>query len=290
MQAKSMNILAMAAFGTLAIFVRGIALSPLEIALWRGVIAILVLLVLRLVTPKRPDSRLTWRERGLLLLSGVAVGINWALLFAAYDHTSIAVATLSYYFAPVLVMILSPILFHERMTTLQFTCFLAATLGLVLVVAGGQDLSLGNLLGVALGLGAACFYAAVVLLNKQIRGGTGLDRTLWQFAGSCAALLPLLLFRGDFGIAGCDVSSFGNLLIVGVVHTGLCYWLYFTSIRDLPGPQTAILSYIDPLVAILVSVFVFRESATLVQWLGAALILGFTCLYQWTGASKAAKN
>ena len=144
MQAKSMNILAMAAFGTLAIFVRGIALSPLEIALWRGVIAILVLLVLRLVTPKRPDSRLTWRERGLLLLSGVAVGINWALLFAAYDHTSIAVATLSYYFAPVLVMILSPILFHERMTTLQFTCFLAATLGLVLVVAGGQDLSLGT--------------------------------------------------------------------------------------------------------------------------------------------------
>lgn len=279
MQPKVMNLIAMALFGTLSIFVRGIALGSLEIAFWRGVIAIAVLLLLRLVTPKS-TSPIPRRQKLVLLLSGMAVGVNWALLFAAYRYTSVAVATLAYYFAPVLVMILSPILFRERITAAQGACFAAATAGLVLVIIGNEDLSAASLLGIGCGLGAACFYACVVLLNKCCPAGSGIDRSLLQFAGSSLLLAVLIPLQGGFRVFQCDLPSLGNLLIVGVVYTGLAYWLYFTSIRDLPGHQTAILSYVDPVVAILISALYFGEATSLWQWAGAALILGCTALHQ----------
>lgn len=287
LQPRMMNLVAMALFGTLSIFVRGIALGSLEIAFWRGVIAIAVLLVLRLVTPKS-TAPIPKRQKLILLLSGMAVGIDWALLFAAYQYTSVAVATLAYYFAPVLVMVLSPILFRERITAAQAICFLTATVGLVLVIAGNADLSAASLLGIGCSLAAACFYAAVVLLNKYCTAGTGIDRALLQFTGSSLLLAILIPLRGGFGILECDLPSLGNLLIVGVVYTGLAYWLYFTSIRDLPGHQTAILSYVDPVVAIFVSALYFGEATTVWQWVGAVLILGGTALYQTLAARRPA--
>lgn len=280
LQPRTMNILAMVLFGTLSIFVRGVDLGSLETAFWRGLIALAVLSLLRLVTPRSETPPLSGRQKLVMVLTGMAVGLNWALLFTAYNYTSVAVATLAYYFAPVLVMALSPLLFRERTTPWQFLCFLAATAGLVLVISGGATLTAGNLVGVGFGLGAACLYATVVLINKFCPGGTGLDRSMYQMAGSCLLLLVLVPLRGGFHLLECDVTSLVNLLIVGVVHTGLAYWLYFTSIRDLPGTQTAILSYIDPVVAIFVSTLFFRETVAVSQWVGAALILGLTGLYQ----------
>lgn len=277
------NIIAMAAFGTIAVFVRGIALPSIEIAFWRGGIALAVLWLIRTLFCKKNPARISARQKALLFLSGMAVGLNWALLFMAYEHTSVAVATLAYYFAPVLVIVLAPLLFRERMTLFQFFCFAMATLGLVLVIgtgsAGGDHLR-----GILYGLGAASFYAGVVLMNKFIREGDGLERTMLQFAGAAVLLFVILLFRGGFQIGTASFPDIANLLIVGVFHTGLCYWLYFSSIKDLPGQQTAILSYVDPFVAILVSTLFFREPILPAQAVGAVLILGFTCLNQAAGS------
>lgn len=274
------NILAMSAFGTLAIFVRNISLSSMETAFWRGVIALAVLWLIRKIFYRNTKAALARRERGLLFLSGMAVGLNWAFLFMAYEHTSVAVATLAYYFAPVIVIVLAPILFKEKMTWFQLVCFVMATLGLVLVIGAGGQGTDGNFAGVLFGLGAAVFYASVVLMNKTVKDVGGLNRTLIQFEGAVVLLLVILLIRGGFQIQNASLVSIANLLTVGILHTGLCYWLYFSSIKDMPGQQTAILSYIDPFVAILVSVFVFRESIRPAQAAGAALILGFTCLYE----------
>ena len=277
------NILAMAAFGTIAIFVRGVALPSMEIAFWRGVIALAVLWLIRTLLYKKNLARISARQKALLFLSGMAVGLNWALLFMAYEHTSVAVATLAYYFAPVLVIVLTPLLFRERMTLFQIFCFAMATLGLVLVIGTGSAGGSDNLRGILYGLGAASFYAGVVLMNKFVREGDGLERTMLQFAGAVTLLFVILLFRGGFQIGAASVSSIVNLLIIGVFHTGLCYWLYFSSIKDLPGQQTAILSYVDPFVAILVSTLFFREPILPAQAVGAVLILGFTCFNQAAG-------
>lgn len=278
--AQLKNVLAMSAFGTLAVFIRNIEISSMETAFWRGVIALGVLWLIRKAFYRKTTVSMDGKERALLFLAGMAVGLNWALLFTAYEHTSVAVATLSYYFAPVIVIVLSPFLFKERMTVFQFACFVMASLGLVLVIGTSGFGNDGSYLGVLCGLGAAVFYASVVLINKVVKNVSGLDRTFIQFWGAVALLLVVLVTTEGFQIQNASSKSLANLLIVGVVHTGLCYWLYFSSIKDMPGQQTAILSYIDPFVAILVSVMVFNETIRPVQAVGAVLILGFTCLYE----------
>lgn len=142
-QRRARGMLAAAAviFGTLAPFVRGISVSSGELALYRAVMAALLVGGYLLVSGQKLALRANRREAALLLLSGTAMGVNWILLFEAYRYTTVSVATLSYYFAPVLVTAACPLLFHERLTGKQIVCFVMSTLGLVPVtvpqLAGG---------------------------------------------------------------------------------------------------------------------------------------------------------
>ena len=215
------------------------------------------------------------------------MGFNWILLFEAYKYTSVSVATLSYYFAPVIVTVLCPVLFREKMGAKQWICFVMSTLGIVLITGIG-DLSAGSshLKGILFGLSAAAFYATVILLNKTIRAVAGIQRTFLQFLAAIAVLAPYVLCTSGIGLSGLDGSGWVNLLIVGLVHTGVTYCLYFTALKDLPGQEAAILSYIDPLVAVLLSVFVLGESMTVPQLIGGGLILGFTLWNELAPARK----
>ena len=272
-----MMVTAMAVFGTVALFVRNISVSSSEIALYRAVMAALLLGAFLLLSGQKIDFRAIRKELPLLLISGMAMGINWILLFEAYRYTTVSVATLSYYFAPVIVTVACPILFKEKMGVKQWLCFGMSTLGIVLITGVG-DLSAGNthLIGILFGFGAAVLYAAVVLLNKFIKGVAGIQRTFLQFVAAILILLPYVLLTGGIHLHSLSGSGWVNLLIIGIIHTGITYCLYFSALRDIPGQEAAILSYIDPLVAVAISVFVLGEQLTLLQLLGGILILGFT--------------
>ena len=276
---RMMIIIAMTVFGTLGPFVRNIGVSSGELALYRAVMAALLLSGYLTVTGQKLDLKKISRELPLLLLSGMAMGINWILLFEAYKYTTVSVATLSYYFAPVLVTLACPLLFREKMGPKQWACFAMSTLGIVLITGIG-DLSGGSnhLKGILFGLGAAVFYATVILLNKFIKGVAGIQRTFLQFLAAIVILVPYVAFSGGVTLQKLDGLGWLCLLIVGLFHTGVTYCLYFSALKELPGQEAAILSYIDPLVAVLVSVFVLGEGMTAMQLLGGALILGFTLL------------
>lgn len=143
-----------------------------------------------------------------------------------------------------------------------------------------------NLVGILFGLGAACFYATVILLNKFIRNVEGIHRTFLQFLAAIAILVPYVALTGGVTLGNMDVTGWVNLLIVGLVHTGVTYCMYFSSLKELPGLTAAILSYIDPLVAVVISVTVLGESMTLWQILGGILILGFTLWNEISPKSK----
>lgn len=269
-------ILSMAIWGTISIFVRNISISSGELALYRAVLAsILILLYLILSKHKIPFAQIK-REIPLLLASGITLGFNWIFLFEAYKYTTVSVATLSYYFAPVIVTLACPILFKERLTLKQIICFIMSTLGIVLITGLGELNGSNNLLGIAFGLGAAVLYATVVLINKFIKNVNGIHRTLLQFLASIVILIPYVLFTSGINIGTLNGSGWINLLIIGFIHTGILYCVYFSSLKDVPGQEAAILSYIDPLVAVLVSVTILGESMTLLQIAGGVLILGFT--------------
>ena len=286
-RARLSLIAAMSVFGTIGLFVRMISVSSAELALYRAVIAAILLTGYFVISKKRIDLKKIGRELPLLLLSGMTMGINWILLFEAYKYTTVSVATLSYYFAPVIVTVACPILFKEKMGKMQWLCFGMSTLGLALITGIG-DMSTGanHLTGIAFGLGAAVFYATVMLLNKRIKGVSGLQRTYLQFLAAIVILLPYVLLTGGFTLGALDASGWVNLLIVGCIHTGMAYCLYFPSLKELPGQETAILSYIDPLLACVLSVLLLGETMTPVQLIGGALILGFTLVNELHASRK----
>jgi len=267
----------MAVFGTLALFVKNISLPPGEIALFRALIASVALILYKTLTAEKLQFAQIKKEFPILFLSGAAMAFNWIFLFKAYHHTSVSIATLSYYFAPVIVMIASPILFKETLTHKQIICFIMASIGLVMIIGvSGTNQSHGNFTGIAFGLIAASFYATVILLNKHIKSVTGIDRTLIQFFAAIIILLPYIYMTTGIHITSLDRWGLFNLLFLGLVHTGITYCLYFSSLKDLKGQEAAIFSYIDPLVAIIISVMILHESMSPVQILGGVMILGFT--------------
>ena len=273
---RAMLIAAMTVFGTLGLFVRHIPVSSGELALYRAILAAAMLGGYFLATKQKIDVKSLGRELVLLLVSGGAMGFNWILLFEAYKYTTVSVATLSYYFAPVIVTALCPLLFREKMGAKQWICFAMSTLGIVLITGIGDLGSGSHLKGILFGLGAAAFYATVILLNKFIKGVAGIQRTFLQFLAAIAVLMPYVLASGGMDLSVLDGTGWGNLLIVGMIHTGVTYCLYFSALKELPGQEAAILSYIDPLVAVLISVFVLGEGMTVPQIIGGVLILGFT--------------
>ena len=233
--------------------------------------------VFLLLTRQRIPFGAIRKELLLLLLSGMAMGFNWILLFEAYKYTTVSVATLSYYFAPVIVTAVCPILFREKLTGKQVICFIMSTLGLVLITGIG-DLNAGSshFTGILFGLGAAVLYATVILLNKFIKNVEGIHRTFLQFLAAIAVLIPYVALTSGVTLTRLDGIGWICLLIVGLIHTGVTYCMYFSSLKELPGQKAAILSYIDPLVAVLISVTVLRETMTVWQLIGGVLILGFT--------------
>lgn len=276
MKAKIQIIIAMALYGTLSVFVRNIPLPSSLVALCRAAIALAGLLILQAARGKLPRLRDMGGDVALLFLSGAAMGFNWIFLFEAYKHTTVSVATLSYYFAPVLVMALCPILFKERMTKKQVLCFVGSTAGLILVVNVGGFGGGAHVKGVAFGLAAAVLYATVILMNKRITRVSGIDRTIMQFAAAALVLLPYVLMTTGVRFDGMTPLGWACLMCVGLLHSGVAYVLYFSALRTLPGQEAAILSYIDPLVAVLISLTVLGEPVTALQMLGGAMILAFT--------------
>lgn len=276
-RARWMLVASMTVFGTLAIFVRNITLGSGELALYRAILAVLLIGGYLVLTGQRLLLNQIGREAPLLLASGAAMGINWLLLFEAYKYTTVSVATLSYYFAPVIVTAVCPFLFRERLTVKQIICFIMSTLGLVLIIGVG-DLAGGgtDMKGICFGLGAAVFYATVMLMNKFIKSVDGINRTLLQFIGAIVVLAPYVLLTSGCNLGTLDGLGWGCLLIVGIIHTGITYCLYFSSLKELPGQKAAILSYIDPLVAVIVSVGLLGEPLTAGQAVGGTLVLGFT--------------
>ena len=284
---RMLMTISMTIFGTLGAFVRHIGVSSGELALYRAILALFVIGIFLIFTKQKICFATTKKETLLLLVSGMAMGFNWILLFEAYKYTTVSVATLSYYFAPVIVTVACPILFREKLTVKQMICFVMSTVGIGLITGIGEESGKNDTLGILFGLGAALLYATVVLLNKFIKNVDGIQKTFLQFVAAAATLIPYVWMTSGVTLGKLSETGWVNLLIVGLLHTGVTYCLYFSAIQELSGQKVAILSYIDPLVAVAVSVTILKETITVWQMIGGILILGFTL---WNELSAENRN
>lgn len=274
--AKWKLIASMVIFGTIGLFVRHISLPSSVIALCRGVTGTVFLLALLLWRRMELDLNAIRKNLLWLVLSGTAIGFNWILLFESYRYTSVAVSTLCYYLAPILVILVSPLILKEQLTGKKIACVAAALVGMVClsgVLQSGMPKG-GELKGILFGLSAAVLYASVILLNKQLSDISALEKTVLQLGVSAVTLLPYCLLPMDGTMLTVDLKSLLLLIFVGVIHTGMAYAMYFDALGSIRGQTAAILSYIDPVVAVLASVLLLREAMQGVEVIGAVLILG----------------
>lgn len=277
-QSKLLFILSMLIFGTIGIFRKYIPLSSSVIAFSRGFIGVLFLFVLILLKKDKLNKKSIKDNLWLLIISGSFIGLNWVFLFESYKYTSVATATLCYYMAPIFVMIASTFLFKERLSLINVVSILIALIGMVFVSGvietGFNDKN--TLIGVIYGLLSALLYASVIIINKFMKPIPSIDKTVMQLLFSVVILIPYILIGQEFKGMIINLEIILLLLIVGVVHTGLAYALYFDSMKGLKTQSIAILSYIDPVVAIILSALILKENMSIFAIIGAVLILGST--------------
>lgn len=269
---------AMVVFGTIGLFVRNIDMPSSIIAFIRGAVGALFLILFCLVTRKKFSFSAVREKLLLLCLSGGAIGVNWILLFEAYRYTTVATATLCYYMAPIFVIVMSSFIYKEKLTYKKICCTLAALVGMVFV-SGVAETGIGNIgdmRGVILGVLAAVFYSSVVLMNKSLGSVPAYDKTIVQLIGAAVVILPYCLATVDIGSLSFDKNSIIMLAIVSIVHTGISYTAYFGSMKNLQSQTIAIMSYIDPIVAVILSAVFLKEQMTILGIIGAVMILSAT--------------
>lgn len=278
LQAQLTFVFIMFVFGTIGMLRRYISLPSSVIAMVRGFIGVIALVATIYLRGNRLDFKVRKKSIGILVMTGIFIGIEWIFLFEAYAYTSVAVATLCYYMAPIVVIILSPLVLKEKMTWVKVLCVVLALTGMALVsgIFRVRGIHFSELKGIFYGLAAAVLYGFVVLGNMKLSDVGAKERTSVQLLLASLITVPYVLWTVDIRHLSIDKRGLIILLILSVFHTGLAYLLYFHSMMKLDSQKVAIFSFIDPVVAILLSALVLKEPLTMEVMGGIVLILGAT--------------
>ena len=267
-------------FSSIGIFIRSIPYPSSFIAFARGAVGFAVILLFMAFKKQKSDRKAIKDNFILLAASGIFIGINWVALFESYRYTTVATATLCYYMAPMFVIMASPLVLGEKLTAKKALCVITALFGMTLV-SGVFEAERGEiqLKGIIYGLVAAAFYASVMLINKKMTEIPAYDKTYIQLLFAAAVVGVYNIFTVELSTLSTDMKHIILLLFVGVFHTGFAYTLYFGAMKSMKAQSIAILSYIDPVFALVLSAVILKESMSLYGIIGAVLVLGsaFVC-------------
>ncbi|WP_432629064.1 DMT family transporter [Brotaphodocola sp.] len=270
-----MILSAMLIFSTLGIFRRYIPLSSGMLACTRGFLGSAFLLLFIFLRGRKLPN-LGKRNLFLLAITGALIGVNWIFMFEAYNYTTVAMATMCYYMQPTIVVLISPIVLRERITGKKLACAITAIIGMVFLsgIMEGGKVRAEDMTGMLYALGAAGLYASVIILNKKIQVEDSYVKTVIQLIFATLILIPYLLVTERGNSQNLDMLAIIMVIIVGIVHTGIAYALYFGSMKELKAQSIAVLSYTDPVFALILSALVLHEQLSIFGMLGAVLIIG----------------
>ena len=259
-------------FGLNGIVASHIAMSSYEIVFLRTLIGSVLLIAIFLISKGKFHIRTNKRDALFILLSGIAMGASWMFLYEAYQQIGVGFASLLYYCGPVIVMILSPLIFKEKLTASKIVGFIIVLIGIVLV--NGKTAATGNnTWGLFCGAMSAVMYSFMVTLNKQSNRITGMENPVIQLTVSFLTVAVFVGFKQAF-VIHVQGEAWIWILILGIVNTGIGCYLYFSPLAKLPVQTVAICGYLEPLSAVVFAALLLGERMTVVQVIGAACIIG----------------
>lgn len=292
LKSKLFLLSSMSIFGTIGVFRRYIPFPSGMISLCRAMIGTLFLIGFIFFKGNKPDFPAIKKNLKLLIIAGIMLGFNWILLFEAYQYTAVSTATLCYYMEPVFFILAAAVILKEKLTLRSFLCVIAALIGMVLVSGFvGTDLNTASdAKGIILGLAAAVLYTSVVVISKHLQDIDGVNVSLVQLATASIVLTPYVLIVEDTSTISFTPLNTSMLLIIGIVHTGIAYALYYSCLKDLKSQTVALYSYIDPVVSVFLAVIILNEDMNLTKTVGALLILGAAMINEFYPLFKKSKG
>ena len=274
-------------FGTIGTLSRYINMPSSIICLGRAFSGAITIIVLLAARKERPDTEAIRKNIWWLILSSTLMCCNWTCQFEAYKSTTIATSTLCYYMQPVFYILAGAFILKERLTVKKIICVAVAFCGMILVSGVLQiGLHLSELKGVIFGVSGGFFYAMVVLINKYMKDISPVNTTIMQLALVSLIMFPYSVVTGAFSEVSITSAGIICLLILGVIHTGIGYIIYFDAVNKLPTQTVGILSYIDPVEAVLLSAFFLKEPVNVYTIIGAVMILGAAAVSELTGSGE----
>lgn len=262
-------------FGTIGTVSRFISLPSAFMSCVRALISVAVISIWMYIVHSAPDFRAIMINLPRLAISGILLGANWVLMFEAFRYTTVAAASVCYYMQPVFLMLCAPFFFKEKLSPKKVLCIIAGFCGLILVTGlTGGTFTPQQLRGAFLAVIAAMMYTANIISNKRLADISSIDSTTAQILIAGITLLPYVCFTTDSSDLSADAGSILLLLVLAVLHTGIAYIVYYSSIRSLDAQTVAAMSYIDPVESVLLSVFILKEPMTIPTVIGSVLILG----------------
>ncbi|MEA5019659.1 MAG: DMT family transporter [Gordonibacter sp.] len=260
--------------GSNGIMASCIMLSSSEIVFLRTLIGAMLLIAVLFVTQRKLTCHKHPHDLVCLVVSGAALGASWLFLFEAYRLIGVGPASLAYYCGPIIVTVLSPWLFRERLTLAKISGLGLVLVGVLLVnsinIPSENNLSTW---GLFCGVMSAVMYAIMVVFSKKTRHSKGLENTALQLVFAFGAVAVFLATQGNliFDISGDDWLP---VMILGLVNTGIGCYLYFSSIGILPAQTVSICGYLEPLSAVVLSAMLLGETLIPLQAIGIAFIVG----------------
>lgn len=279
---KMKYIIAVILYGTIGMFLRQVSVPSEIVVICRGIIGSAFIFTFLTAQKKRLNMLAIRKNRIWLLISGVCLGLNWVFLFAAYLHTTVAIASLCNYMAPMIVIVVAPAVLHERLNKRKIPCVIAAFVGIILV-SGFWNGEIGDASGILMGLMAAICFVIIVICNRKMQGINPYDKSIPQLVISAVTVLPYVLVKNWGTEINWNVKSVVIIIVLGLVHTGVAYCLYFSGMTTLPVQTVAILGYLEPVVSVICSAVILHEHMNISGWIGAVLILGAAIISETTG-------
>ena len=279
-------IIAVVLYGTIGMFLRMVSVPSEVVVLFRGILGSAFIFAYLRARRQKPDLKIMRENLIWLLISGVCLGLNWVFLFSAYLHTTVAIASLCNYMAPIIVVIIAPAVLREPLNMKKIPCVIAAFIGIVLVSEFWTG-DRGDASGIVMGMLAAVCFVIIVICNRKMHSINAYDKSLAQLAISALTVLPYVLLNNRGVELDWNLRSVIFILILGLVHTGIAYCLYFSGMTTLPVQTVAVLGYLEPVVSVLCSVFILREHMGVCGWIGTVLIIAAAVCSETIGDSPA---
>ena len=275
---KLLYALAMFMYGTTGCLFRFTSLPAGLLVLLRAVIGVIFLIIFMVITRKKPNIEAIKKNVWWLILSGLSIGLNWIFLFEAYNNTTVANASLINYLAPALFIVVSPLIFKEKLPIYKLIFVFIALLGVFLVSGFFKLDGDSSLKGIILSILASLGYLGILIFNKKQTNVPPIDKVIIELSSACIVMLPYALFTTNFSELVINLDTVLYVLVFGIILTGVAYILYLGPMEKMESIHISILSYVEPVASVLLSFIVLHEDLTIYSIIGGIMILGSTLL------------